>query len=57
MSSKSLSNLSYLNNMITHLIALLIGFVAGALVMRKHKAKAADLEAKGKSILDALKGK
>jgi uncharacterized membrane-anchored protein YhcB (DUF1043 family) len=43
--------------MITHLLALLVGFVAGALVMRKHKAKAADLEQKSKSILDALKGK
>ena len=43
--------------MITHLLALLVGFVAGALVMRKHKAKAASLEEKGKSILDALKGK
>jgi uncharacterized membrane-anchored protein YhcB (DUF1043 family) len=43
--------------MITHILALLVGFVAGALVMRKHKAKADTLEAKGKSILDALKGK
>ena len=43
--------------MITHLIALLVGFVAGALVFRKHAAKACELEAKGKSILDALKGK
>jgi hypothetical protein len=43
--------------MITHLIALLLSFVAGALVMRKHKAKADTLEQKGKSILDALKGK
>jgi len=43
--------------MITHLLALLAGFVAGALVFRKHAAKAADLEQKGKSILDALKGK
>ncbi|MEY3853738.1 MAG: hypothetical protein RI910_2718 [Verrucomicrobiota bacterium] len=47
--------------MITHLLALLVGFVAGfvagALVFRKHASKAADLEAKGKSILDALKGK
>jgi len=57
LSSKSLSNLSYLNNMITHLLALLIGFVAGALVMRKHKAKADTLEAKGRTILDQLKGK
>jgi hypothetical protein len=43
--------------MITHILAILVGFVAGALVMRKHKAKADTLEAKGKSILDALKGK
>jgi uncharacterized membrane-anchored protein YhcB (DUF1043 family) len=43
--------------MITHLLALLVGFVAGALVMRKHKAKADTLEAKGRGLLDALKGK
>ena len=43
--------------MITHLLALLVGFIAGALVMRKHKAKADTLEAKGRSLLDALKGK
>jgi len=43
--------------MITHLLALLVGFLAGALVMRKHKAKADSIEAKGKTILDALKGK
>ena len=43
--------------MITHILALLVGFVAGALVFRKHAAKAADIEAKGKSILAALKGK
>ncbi len=43
--------------MITHLLALIVGFVAGALVFRKHKAKADSLEAKGKTILDALKGK
>jgi len=43
--------------MITHILALLVGFIAGALVMRKHKAKADTLEAKGKSLLDALKGK
>jgi hypothetical protein len=42
--------------MITLLLCIL-SFVAGALVMRKHKAKADTLEAKGKSILDALKGK
>jgi F0F1-type ATP synthase assembly protein I len=43
--------------MITYLLALLLGFVAGALVMRKHKAKADTLEAKGRQALDALKGK
>lgn len=43
--------------MITHILALVVGFVAGALVFRKHAAKASELEAKGKSILDALKGK
>jgi F0F1-type ATP synthase assembly protein I len=43
--------------MITHLIALLVGFIAGALVFRKHAAKATELEQKGKSILDALKGR
>lgn len=42
--------------MITILLCIL-SFVAGALVMRKHKAKADTLEAKGKSILDVLKGK
>jgi hypothetical protein len=43
--------------MITHLLALLVGFIAGALVMRKHKAKADTIEAKGRQALDALKGK
>jgi F0F1-type ATP synthase assembly protein I len=43
--------------MITHILALLIGFIAGALVMRKHKAKADTLEAKSKALLSALKGK
>jgi F0F1-type ATP synthase assembly protein I len=38
-------------------VSLLIGFVAGALVFRKHASKASELEAKGKTILDALKGK
>jgi hypothetical protein len=39
------------------LVSLLVGFVAGALVFRKHASKASELEAKGKTILDALKGK
>jgi len=43
--------------MITHLLALLVGFIAGALVMRKHKAKADTLEAKGRSLIDVLKGR
>jgi hypothetical protein len=43
--------------MITQLLALLVGFVAGALVFRKHAAKASELEAKGKAALDALKGR
>jgi UPF0716 family protein affecting phage T7 exclusion len=42
--------------MITILLCIL-SFVAGALVMRKHKAKADTLEAKGKAALDALKGR
>jgi uncharacterized protein YneF (UPF0154 family) len=39
------------------LISLLVGFVAGALVFRKHAAKASELEAKGRQALDALKGR
>ena len=41
----------------THLLALLIGLVAGALVFRKHASKASELEAKGRQALVALKGK
>jgi uncharacterized membrane-anchored protein YhcB (DUF1043 family) len=45
----------------TYLICIAIGFVAGLvtglLVMRKHSAKASELEAKGKAALDALKGR
>ena len=43
--------------MTTHLLALLIGFVAGALVFRNNAKKAADLEDKTVDILKALKGK
>jgi F0F1-type ATP synthase assembly protein I len=39
------------------IISLVVGFIAGALVFRKHAAKATELEAKGKSILDVLKGR
>jgi hypothetical protein len=43
--------------MITFLIGLVLGFIAGLLVFRNNAAKAAKLEDKGRSILDALKGK
>ena len=43
--------------MITHLLAIVLGFVAGALVFRNNAKKASDLEQKSKTILDALKGK
>ena len=45
----------------TYLICIAIGFIAGLitglLVMRKHSAKAASLENKGRTILDVLKGR
>jgi hypothetical protein len=43
--------------MITFLIGLAIGAIVSALVIRNNAAKAAKLEDKGRSILDALKGK
>jgi hypothetical protein len=43
--------------MISHLVALLVGFVAGALVFRNNSASASKLEDKGRKLLDALKGK
>jgi UPF0716 family protein affecting phage T7 exclusion len=39
------------------LILCILSFIAGALVFRKHAAKASELEAKGRQALDALKGK
>lgn len=39
------------------LICLFLGFSAGVLVMRKHHAKLTDSEAKGKALLDVLKGR
>jgi ABC-type dipeptide/oligopeptide/nickel transport system permease component len=39
------------------LVSFTLGLVTGLLVMRKHKSKADSIEAKGKTILDALKGK
>jgi len=41
----------------TFLTALLIGFVAGALVFRNNADKLKATETKGKHLLDALKGK
>jgi F0F1-type ATP synthase assembly protein I len=46
--------MSYLILFIT---GLLIGFVAGLLVYRKHSDRLKSTEDKGKSILDALKGR
>ena len=42
--------------MITFILCVL-SFIGGALVMRKHKAKADSIEAKGRQALDALKGR
>lgn len=39
------------------LVGLLVGAILGALVFRNNAAKAAKLEDKGKTLLDALKGK
>ena len=36
---------------------LLIGFVAGLLVYRRHSDRLKETETKGKNLLDALKGK
>ena len=41
----------------THLLALVLGFVAGALVFRNNAKKASDIEQKSKTILDQLKGR
>jgi F0F1-type ATP synthase assembly protein I len=42
---------------ISFILGLVLGFVAGALVFRKHAAKASELEAKGRQALDALKNR
>lgn len=39
------------------LLSFLAGLITGLLVMRKHKAKADAIEAKGKGLLDILKGR
>ena len=43
--------------MITAILSFLAGVLAGLLISRKNRAKLESAEAKGKSILDALKGK
>jgi hypothetical protein len=39
------------------LVSFILGLVTGLLVMRKHRASADSIEAKSKTLLDALKGK
>lgn len=43
--------------MITAIISFLAGLLTGVLVMRKHHQKAASIEARGRTILDVLKGR
>jgi F0F1-type ATP synthase assembly protein I len=42
---------------ILFITGLLIGFVAGLLVYRKHSERLKSTEDKGKTIIDALKGR
>lgn len=44
-------------NMLTHILSLLAGILIGALVFRRHAGKAAELESKGRKLLDILKGR
>lgn len=39
------------------IVGLVIGVVAGLLISRKHRAKLDGVEAKGRTILDVLKGR
>lgn len=43
--------------MISHLIALLVGLLVGALIALNNKSKADAAKDKGKSLIDHLKGK
>jgi uncharacterized protein YneF (UPF0154 family) len=43
--------------LITFLAALILGFIGGFLVFRKHAEKIAKTEDSGKKLLDALKGR
>jgi uncharacterized membrane-anchored protein YhcB (DUF1043 family) len=42
---------------ISFLVGLVIGLVAGLLISRKHRAKLESAEAKTRSLLDVLKGR
>jgi len=46
-----------MSDLFLFLPGLLIGFVAGLLVYRKHTDRLKSTEDKGKSIIDALKGR
>ena len=46
-----------MSDLITFLTGLLIGAVAGLLIYRRHAASLKATEDKGKTILDALKGR
>jgi hypothetical protein len=43
--------------MIIAILSFILGLVTGLLVSRKHRAKLESAESKGRSLLDALKGK
>lgn len=42
---------------ISFIVGLVIGLVAGLLISRKHRAKLESAEAKGRSLIDVLKGR
>ena len=42
---------------ISFLVGLVIGLVAGLLISRKHRAKLESAEAKTRSLIDVLKGR
>jgi hypothetical protein len=42
---------------ISFILGLVLGLVAGLLISRKHRSKLESAEAKGRGLLDALKGK
>ena len=46
-----------MSHLILFITGLLIGFVAGLLVYRKHSDRLKSTEDKGKTIIDALKGR